>query len=115
MTGYNKTDNTYKRWQHIPVRFCTNLRDLVNKNFSVLQNIPGGVLSNKTHYYRRFNTIDTNPGCRYPTKYFIPAVSLRNEMKTTGFGLAILELLSLSSVIEEVTTDSATEWILCAG
>ena len=75
----------------MPKRFETNLRDYLNNIFSNLWNTEHNVLSENTKYFQRSNTSDTKQSSKVRTKFFIPAVFLWNEMKTTGFGLALLE------------------------
>ena len=83
----------------MPKRFETNLRDDLNNMFSNLQNTKHNILSENTKYFQRSNTSDRNQSSKVRTKFFILAVSLWNEMKTTGFGLAVLEILALAGFI----------------
>ena len=99
----------------MPRRFETNLRDKLNYVFSKLRTTEHNILSDNSKSFQRCNTSDTNPSSKLRTKFFIPAVSLRNEMKTTGFGLAILEILTLAGVIIETKHKGWTEWTLSVG
>ena len=75
----------------MPKRSEKNLHDDLNNMFSNLQNTEHNMLSENTKYFQRSNTSDTKQSSKVRTKFFIPAVSLWNEMKATGFGQVLLE------------------------
>ena len=78
LMGYNESNKSYKRWVYMPKRFETILRDKLNYVFSKLRTTEHNVLSDNSKSFQRCNTSDTNPSSKLRTKFFIPAVSLRN-------------------------------------
>ena len=48
------------------------------------------------------------------TSLMIPSLSLRDKIKTNGYGMAIIEILCLSGLlIHEVSDDGYESWCLC--
>ena len=58
-------------------------------------------------------TLEWNPTSNEATKLLIPPVSLRDEIKTDGFGMAVIELLCLVGILhEEKISNTYTKWEL---
>ena len=53
------------------------------------------------------------PASKEPSVIIIPPVSLRDEIKTDGYGMALIEILRLSGILIQVNQeDDACEWVL---
>ena len=54
-----------------------------------------------------------HPASKEPSSLIIPPVSLRDEIKTDGYGMAIIEILCLSGILIQVSRkDEAFTWVL---
>ena len=104
MTGYNSIENKFKYWVNMPNKFKTVLRKKIVKALHSLKSI----------YLEQFMGLQrkiadyTNPNILHPSKCIIPCVSLRDEIKTDGFGMAVLELLMHAGIIESIDVKTKT-------
>ena len=54
-----------------------------------------------------------NPRSKNTTALIIPPVSMRDDIKTDGYGMALIELLGLSEVLSQCSShNSVTTWEL---
>ena len=109
LTGYNKTNGTFKYWKHMPVQYQTIQRDTIVK---VINSMKQSLLA-KCASFQNDVTLEWNPASKKATKLLVPPVSLRDEIKTDGFGMAAIELLCLVGILhEEKISDTYTKWDL---
>ena len=94
LTGYIKSKDKYKVWNCQPNEFQSEVRNMISK---VLQSE-----SNEFKSFGRFQSSvvnEWNPKANNATAFIIPPVSLRDEIKTDGYGMALIELLCLSGIL----------------
>ena len=109
LTGYNKSNRTFKYWPHLPQQYQTIQRDRIVK---LVNGTKQSVLV-KCASFQTTVTLEWNPACKKATKLLVPPVSLRDEIKTDGFGMAAIELLCLVGILhEEKVSDTYTKWDL---
>ena len=53
-----------------------------------------------------------NPSCKNVSRCVIPEVSLRDEVRTDGFGMAAIEMLVSCGILIEQKINDHSEWIL---
>ena len=97
LTGYNITTKVYKSWKNQPVAHITPNRKFIAKTLHS-QN-------DTLQLYKSFQDLivqEWNPRSTEATLLLIPPVSLRDEIKTDGYGMAIIEILCLSGVLLKV-------------
>ena len=94
LTGYNKTKDSYKIWKYQPTNFQCECRHSISKilhgeakDFSAIK------------LFQQHVVEEWNPGSKIATALIIPPVSMRDEIKTDGYGMAIIELLCLSGIL----------------
>ena len=56
-----------------------------------------------------------NPSNKHVTGLIIPEVSLRDELKTDDFGIAVIELICIVGILQRVDINSYPQWNLVAG
>jgi len=109
MTGCNRTDRTYEYWQHMPEQHKTKERDNI---VQVMNRLKSTAIASYSSFQNDI-TIGWNPSSKMATKLLIPPVSLRDEIKTDGFGMAVIELLCLVGILhEEQVSDTYIKWEL---
>ena len=109
LTGYNRSNQDYKYWNNMPSRYQTQLRNDIVLQMNTLKS----TTISKCSMFQNDVTLLWNPNSNEPTKLFIPPVSLRDEIKTDGFGMAVIELLCLVGILhEEKVSDTYTKWEL---
>ena len=94
LTGYNKTKDSYKIWKYQPTNFQCECRHSISKilhgeakDFSAIK------------LFQQHVVEEWNPGSKIATALIIPPVSMRDEIKIDGYGMAIIELLCLSGIL----------------
>ena len=100
LTGYIKTTQKYKIWKQQPIEYCSETRNMLSK---IMQSE-----SSDFHSYSRFQNLvvhEWNPSSAAATAFMIPPVSLRDEIKTDGYGMAMIELLCLSGILIKTEKD----------
>ena len=109
LTGYNRGTQDYKYWDNMPSRYLHQLRNDIVLQMNRLKT---GTIT-KCSMFQKHVTLLWNPTSTEPTKLLIPPVSLRDEIKTDGFGMAVIELLCLVGILhEEKISDTYTKWEL---
>ena len=88
MTGYNKSKKQYKRWKFQPIVFQSDLRDKLVKQLS-----DEYTFMSECSEFQYNNVKLWNSSIEEPSKLLIPPVSLRDEIRTDEFGMAVIELL----------------------
>ena len=109
LTGYNKKSKVFKKWKHQPTDFSREQRNaLVLKCHSET-----ATLRDATKFQSKI-VQEWNPTSLTATSLMIPPVSLRDEIKTNGYGMAIIEILCLAGLlIHEVSDNGMETWALC--
>ena len=100
LTGYIKSKDKYKVWNCQPNEFQTEERNMISK---ILHSE-----SDDLKCYAHFQSSvvnEWNPKASNATAFIIPPVSLRDEIKTDGYGMAMIELLCLSGILIKVIVD----------
>ena len=90
LTGYNATTKKYKTWKNQPDRYCNMHMRAITKNLHYDSDIISA--------YDQFQTAiveEWNPESKDAYALLIPPVSLRDEIKTDGYGMVIIEILCL--------------------
>ena len=97
LTGYNKTKNTYKTWKNQSALYCSDRRRSIAKHLH-------SEVTNASSYKAFQQTVveEWNPQSKLASALIIPPVSLRDEIKTDGYGMAIIEILCLAGVLVKV-------------
>ena len=98
VTGYNKTKDTYKTRKNQPLHFQSQCRNNISK---ILHAEHSNVSS--FNLFQQHVVEEWNPISKEATALIIPPVSLRDEIKTDGYGMAIIELLCLSGVLSQTS------------
>ena len=109
LTGYNTKTKAFKKWRRHPSEhYRTKRHEVVlccHGETDILRNI--------TKFQQKI-VHQWNPESSKATSLMIPPVSLRDEIKTNGYGMAIIEILCLSGLLIHVTSDLGVEsWELC--
>ena len=104
LSGYVSTTDKYKRWKHQPDEYYSPLRMIVMKLIHSSQLH----LRDITKFQEKV-VVQWNPLSKESTSLIIPPVSLRDEIKTNGYGMAIIEILCLSGLLIHTTTESLVE------
>ena len=97
LTGYNATTNKYKTWKNQPDRYCSENRRGISKD---LHSDTDDIAAYSS--FQRLIVEKWNPRSIDASKLLIPPVSLRDEITTDGYGMAIIEILCLSGVLKKV-------------
>ena len=94
LTGYIKTSKKYKVWNLQPTEYTNATRNMLSK-------ILHSESEDFNHYSKFQNRVvqEWNPSSAKATAFIIPPVSLRDEIKTDGYGMAMIELLCLSGIL----------------
>ena len=109
LTGYNRGNRVYKYVKNMPVYYQTEERDEIVK---LMNSMKTSVIA-KCSSFQTDVTLGWNPLSNEATKLLIPPVSLRDEIKTDGFGMAVIELLCLVGILhEEKVSPSFSKWEL---
>ena len=104
LSGYVSTTDKYKRWKHQPDEYYSSLRMIVMKL------IHGSQLHlREITKFQEKVVLQWNPLSKESTSLIIPPVSLRDEIKANGYGMAIIEILCLSGLLIHTTTESLVE------
>ena len=112
LTNYNSLDG-YKTWIHAPSEFTNQFRTDLSMTLS---SVKASLLNEVVMFqHRALNAMDKNRN--EPSRLLVPSVSKRDEVSTSGFGMAIVELLVMISVLKEVKTSNdndieVTQWEL---
>ena len=97
LTGYNKTTDKYKSWRNQPSQYITMERKSIAKQLhtdTINMSLYGKFQEKVVKQW--------NPRSVEATALLIPPVSLRDEIKTDGYGMAIIEILCLSGILIKV-------------
>ena len=109
LTGYNITKKKYKTWKNQPVLYCSDKRRLIANH------LHSDVINLRS--YKDFQQLvveQWNPESKHATALMIPPVSLRDEIKTDGYGMAIIEILCLAGILIKVEIyKDVYAWELC--
>ena len=109
LTGYNNTKKVYKKWSLQPTEHYTDLRkQIVLRCYHETDTLREAIkLQDKVvHMW--------NPDSTKATSFIIPPVSLRDEIRTNGYGMAMIEILCLSGLlVHNVFADGVESWDLC--
>ena len=109
LTGYHRSSKEYKYWKNMPPEYCTIERDSI----VLLMNSLKTTSIAKCCSFQKDTVLTWNPASKEATKLIIPPVSLRDEIKTDGFGMAVIELLCLVGILhEEKVSTTYTKWEL---
>ena len=108
LRGYNKTKDSYKIWKFQPNHFQCACRNHISKilhgeayDFSAIK------------LFQQHVVEEWNPRSKNATALIIPPVSMRDEIKTDGYGMAIIELLCLSGILLQISKhNNVTTWEL---
>ena len=108
LSGYSATTKKFKRWESQPDQHFTPLRMELMK---IIQ-MEKPLLRNLNEFQSKI--VDAwNPKAKECSSLIIPPVSLRDEIKTNGYGMAIIELLCLSGILIHNISDVGGEsWVL---
>ena len=91
----------------MPEQYQTIERDTIVHNMNSIK----ATTKSKCCIFQTTVTLGWNPQSDEATKLLIPPVSLRDEIKTTGYGMAVIELLCLVGIYdEEKVSDTITNW-----
>ena len=94
LRSYNKSKDTFKTWKYQPDNFKCECRNNISR---ILHGEDA-----EFHAIRLFQqrvVEEWNPSSKNATALIIPPVSMRDEIKTDGYGMAIIELLCLSGIL----------------
>ena len=97
LTGWSSQSKSFKRWNYQPMRFITKQRSYLIKLFSKAKT----TFIQKCRSFQRNNVCTWNPNINIASEIIVPPVSLRDEMKTSGYGIAVIELLILVGILVE--------------
>lgn len=110
LTGWSFSSNSLKCWDYQPNRFVTYQRSSLIKMFS--QEKRGFI--NLCRRFQNENVLRWNKNANMASEIIVPPVSLRDEIKTEGYGVAVIELLILVGILIETTiNDEYKRWDLC--
>ena len=108
LSGYNATKKVYKRWRSQPEMHYSTLRMKVMK-----------IMQSEKPLLREIDKFQSkivdiwNPKAKECSSLIIPPISLRDEIKTNGYGMAIIELLCLSGILIHTICDvGGDSWVL---
>ena len=110
--GYIKGTNTFKFVKHSPVSIQSPKVVKLIKNIHELK---GSLLSNAITNFQRSITQLWNPKLSDLSKFIIPPVSLHDEIKTDGYGMALIELMTLVGILTKTdgnTNNERSVWVL---
>ena len=100
---YTKQDKRFRFVNHLSTDFQTvNIKSIISK----LANIKKDILSKKTSTFQSKVTEIWNPLYNNVSKLIIPPVSLHDEIKTDGYGMALIELLTTVGIIDKLSVIS---------
>jgi hypothetical protein len=113
---YIQTNKCYKFVDHCSS--ATLQSDNMKNVIRVANSLKNGILSSKVtkHFNRRVVGIWNNH-IKEVSKIIIPPVTLHDEIKTDGYGMAILDLLSLVGILiaEKNIESGKMKWLLSDG
>ena len=109
LTGYNNTKKVYKKWSLQPTEHYTDLRkQIVLRCYHETDTLREAIKFQDKVVYM------WNPDSTKATSFIIPPVSLRDEIRTNGYGMAMIEILCLSGLlVHNVFADGVESWDLC--
>ena len=100
---YRVIDKEFKFVRYTPDHLKTNK---VQAYVKKLHAIKRGILSTKcTQHFQRKVVDEWNPKLKDVSCIIIPPVSLHDEIKTDGYGMAVIELLTLVGILIRSSTD----------
>ena len=113
LTGYNLRTKKYKQWRHQPIE-----HDRTQRNEIVIQCHSETTILRDITMFQQKIVHQWNPESIKATALIIPPVSLRDEIKTNGYGMAIIEILCISGLLIHVVSEPSVEpsvesWELC--
>ena len=107
LTGDNRTNEVFKYWKNMPEQYQTIEIDTIVHNMNSIK----ATTIAKCCIFQTKVTLGWSPQSDDATKLLLLPVSLRDEIKTTGFGMAVIELLCLVGIYdEEKVSDTITNW-----
>ena len=108
LTGmkYLKRSIEYKCWDNMPTKYVNSRKKIVKRIHALKKDF---LLPLKKLQY---STVKMwNPSISVSSKMFIPPVSIRDDIETDGYGMAVIELLShVGFLVQEDSDDSIKEW-----
>ena len=108
MTGHNASVDKLKHWFNVPDAFKTPFRnELVMKMHEKKQTTIPDIRK-----FQKSIVENWNPSVKVPTKHVIPEVSFRDEIKTDGFVMAVIEMLVQRGMLVVKQENDATHWML---
>ena len=109
LTGYVASKDKYKRWKHQPDQHYNDKRKAL---MTVLHKETAN-LRLCTEFQQ--NVVNQwNPESQTASSLIIPPVSLRDEIRTNGYGMAIIEILCMAGLLLHITSHNGMEyWELC--
>ena len=117
LTGFNKSTNEFKQWRNQPSQYKdNNTRKVIIQLLCLTKH---NMLSSAYSFQQRCTEV-WNPYSKAVTKIIIPPVSMIDEITIEGFGMAIIELMTLVGILEvhyssNKTGDTIAHWDLCDG
>ena len=103
LTGPNRTNMMHEHWENFPDQHQTKDRDNIVKLMSTMKL----TAITKCSSFQNYITLGRNQTSKESKKLLIPLVSLRDEIKTDGFGVAVIELSCLVGMLHEEKVSSA--------
>lgn len=113
--GYNLKKNEFKIPNHTPKDLIT---DTLKSFMKDMHSLKKTVLKRSTTKEFMKRVVDLwNPYSQTLTKTLVPSVSTRDELKTEGYGMAVVELMTLVGLLVEIKdkNGNAYKWILSEG
>ena len=104
LTGYVASKDRYKRWRHQPDHHFNDKRKALMS-----------VLHKETPNLRQCTAFQQNivnqwnPESQTASSLIIPPVSLRDEIRTNRYGMAIIEILCMAGLLLHITSQNGME------
>ncbi len=110
LTNFVLKKNKYKKWQCSPPEFCNQFRQKLARQLALSKS---SVLREATQFQQRILSLLDDKRDEI-SSILVPPVSTRDEVSTSGFGMAIIELLVLIGVLVEEKNehDGTVSWTL---
>ena len=109
LTNYSFTKKKFKYWNNVLAHYQMHLRNHLSKIFSATKND----FIHLASYFQYQQVCLWNSNIRDVSKVVIPPVLLQDKMKTSGFGIEMIELICLCSIlIEEMNQQKRKFWYL---
>lgn len=100
--NYNLSKNEYKHWNHAPESFSTDER---MKQAKIISSMKSQQVFLKIRKFQSIVVSIIDPASQSVTKVFTPSVSMRDEITTCGYGMAIIEILEYVGILKEFRSD----------